>query len=827
MPRYLPVFIFFSLSSSLTAADSRPDFARDVLPILSDKCFQCHGPDEKARKGHLRLDRKEDALQEPTIVKGKSPDSILFQRITSTDPAKTMPSPKSNKKLTTAEIATLKAWIDQGANWGQHWAFVKPTRPAVPEIRDRKHEVRNPIDAFVAQRLMREKLPQSPPADKERLIRRLTLDLTGLPPTLEEVDAFLSDDSPTAYDRLVDQLLKSPRFGERMAWDWLDAARYADSNGYQGDGERTMWPWRDWVIRAFNDNMPYDRFTVEQLAGDLLPNATKEQTLATGFNRNHMINGEGGRIAEENRIEYVFDQSETVGTIWLGLTLTCSRCHDHKFDPLTRRDYYGLFAYFNQTPVNGGGGSGQTAPVIDFASPQQEQRRKEAQTAYDALVKQIVPIETKLREAGMVKNKDGKYETKLPQLIESALRKGPNDRADQNYDEVIKHFKEKEPEYVKLLGELRRAKQSRDAAAQGVPKVMVMADLPQGRDTFILTRGDYQKKEDKVLPGRPAVFAATSSPSAARQNRLDLARWLVSSENPLTARVTVNRIWQMFFGTGLVKTTEDFGVQGERPSHPELLDWLAVEFVESKWDVKHLIRLIVTSATYRQAAVVTAELRERDPDNRLLARGPRYRLPAWMIRDQALAASGLMTATIGGPAVKPYQPAGIWEEATFGNKRYQQDKGEALYRRSLYVFWRRIVGPTMFFDAATRQTCSVKSTTTNTPLHALATLNDITYVEAARVLAQLAMEIGGVTDAQRVAFAFRRVTSRKPTEPQIKILVSALDKQRALFAADKAAALKLLKTGESPRNEKLDAVDHAAFTVVCSLMLNLDEALNK
>jgi hypothetical protein len=475
--------------------------------------------------------------------------------------------------------------------------------------------------------------------------------------------------------------------------------------------------------------------------------------------------------------------------------------------------------------VNGGGGSGQTPPVIDFASPEQEQRRKDAQAAYDALVKEIVPIEAKLRSAGMADGKDGK--TTLPQVIESALRKGPNDRADQNFDELSKHFKEKEPAYVKLLGELRKARQARDSATQNVPKVMVMADMPQARETFMLTRGDYQKKEGKVLPGTPDVFGASAKLPAPRQNRLDLASWIVSPENPLTARVTVNRLWQMFFGVGLVKTTEDFGMQGERPGQPELLDWLAVEFVESKWDVKHMVRLIVTSATYRQSAVVAPELRERDPDNRLLARGPRYRLPAWMIRDQALAASGLMTPAIGGPAVKPYQPPGIWEEATFGNKRYQQDKGEALYRRSLYVFWRRIVGPTMFFDSATRQTCSVKSTTTNTPLHALATLNDVTYVESARALAQLALEKGGATDAERIAFAFRRVTSRKPTQQQVKILTDAWGKQKAIFAADKASAMKLLKSGESPRNEKLDAVDHAALTVVCSLILNLDEALNK
>jgi hypothetical protein len=856
MRRVLSVLCALALAPPANADEKRVDFARDVLPILSDKCFQCHGPDEKSRKADLRLDIKEEALKPPVVVPGKSAESELVKRLAPEDPDELMPPPKSNKKLSAAEIATLKAWIDQGAAWGQHWGFVKPVRPAVPEIRNPKYEIRNPIDAFVAQRLLREKIAPSPQADKERLIRRVTLDITGLPPTLEEVDAFLKDDSPKAYEAVVERLLKSPRYGERMAWDWLDAARYADSNGYQGDGERTMWPWRDWVVRAFNDNVPYDRFTVEQIAGDLLPNATKEQTLATAFNRNHMINGEGGRIAEENRVEYVFDQAETVGTVWLGLTFTCSRCHDHKFDPLSKRDYFRLFAYFNQSPVNGGGGNGQTPPVIDFATPEQEQKRRAAQSALDDLVLKVVPIEQRLREAATVKGKDGKIGTTLPQVIESALRKGPGDRADQNFDELAKHFKDAEPEYAKLLAEVRKAKQARDAASQSVPKVMVMADMPQPRETFLYTRGDYQKREGKVVPGTPSVFGAGPWLPAVRETRLDLARWIVSPDNPLTARVTVNRFWQTFFGTGLVKTSEDFGVQGERPSHPELLDWLAVEFVESKWDVKHLVRLMVTSAAYRQSAkvrsaefgtgseseLVAAALssvgafiphsalrtpRLEDPDNRLLARGPRHRLPAWAIRDQALAASGLLTPTIGGPPVKPYQPAGIWEEATFGNKRYAQDKGDALYRRSLYVFWRRIVGPTMFFDAASRQTCSVKNTTTNTPLHALATLNDPAYVEAARALAQLAMEQGGATDAERAAFAYRRVTCRKPTDAQVKILAAAVEKQRSIFAADKPAAAKLLKVGESPRNEKLDTTDHAALTVVCLTLLNLDEVLNK
>jgi len=830
-------------------AQEKVDFARDVLPILSDNCFQCHGPDEKARKADLRLDQKDDALRKdsPIIVPGKSAASELVKRIESADPTQLMPPPRSNKKLKPAQIALLKNWIEAGAPWGQHWSFTAPKRPTVPEVRNSKFVIRNEIDRFIFARLEKEGLTPSPEADKERLIRRVTLDLTGLPPTLEEVDAFLKDDSPRAYEKVVDRLLASPRFGERMAWDWLDAARYADSNGYQGDGERTMWPWRDWVIDAYSRNLPFDQFTIWQLAGDLLPKPSREQILATAFNRNHMINGEGGRIAEENRIEYVFDQTETTATIWLGLTFTCCRCHDHKFDPIAKKEYYSLFAYFNQTPVNGGGGSGQTPPVLDFATPEQEKKQKDAQAAYDALVKKVLPIEAKLREAGMVKNKDGKYETTLPQIIESSLRKGPNDRASQNFDELINFYKTKEPEYVKLLGEVRNAKQVRDAANAGVAKVMVMADLPQPRDTFILTRGAYDKKEGKVTPGTPASLSPL--PKDAARNRLALARWIVSKDNPLTARVAVNRLWQMFFGIGIVKTSEDFGVQGERPVHPELLDWLACEFMTPTglnpdrkvggrtsgpgtlnpphdWDTKHIIRLIVTSATYRQSAKVTPALLERDPDNRLLARGPRHRLPSWMIRDQALAASGLMTPVIGGPPVKTYQPAGIWEEATFGNKRYVQDRGEALYRRSLYVFWRRIVGPTMFFDSANRQTCSVKTTTTNTPLHALVTLNDITYVEAARALAQLAMEKNG-TDAERLTFAFRRILARKPTDAEAKVLIGALAKQRKLFTEDKDAARKLLKVGDSLRNEKLDAVDHAALAVVCLMMLNLDESLNK
>jgi hypothetical protein len=817
MTRTLTALVAACALAPVARARDKVDFARDVLPILSDNCFNCHGPDEKTRKAKLRLDTKEGAFAS-SVVPGKSANSELIARVVSKEADSVMPPPKSNKKLTAAQVDTLKKWIDAGAPWGTHWAFTAPKRPDVPKT---KHEARNAIDAFVRARLERERLAPGAEADKPRLLRRVTLDLTGLPPTAEEVDAFVMDTSPNAYEKVVDRLLASPRFGERMAWDWLDAARYADSNGYQGDGERAMWPWRDWVVRAYNANLPFDRFTVEQLAGDLIPNATREQVLATGFNRNHMINGEGGRIAEENRVEYVFDQTETTGTVWLGLTVGCARCHDHKFDPISQKDYYSLYAFFNSTPVNGGGGSGQTAPVLDFGTPEQEAKRKETQAAYDALVKQVQPIEKKLRDAAATKDKDGNYASTLPALIESALRKGPNDRADQNYDELTKHFKEKEPAYVKLLADLRKARGARDAANASVAKVMVMADLPKPRDTFVLSRGAYDKPGAKVTPGLP-TFASAATPA---KNRRDLANWIVAKENPLTARVAVNRLWQQFFGTGLVKTSEDFGVQGERPVHAELLDWLAAEYA-TDWDTKRLVRLIVTSATYRQSAKVTPELLDRDPENRLLARGPRMRMPSWMIRDAALGASGLLTPTIGGPPVRTYQPPGIWEEATFGNKRYTPDKGEALYRRSLYVFWRRIVGPTMFFDAANRQTCSVKGTTTNTPLHALTTLNDTTFVEAGRALAQRAME-AHATDAERLRFAFARVLSRPPTEAESKVLLGALEKQRKLYAADRASAAKALKVGDSPRNEKLDAVEHAALASVCLLMLNLDEALNK
>ncbi len=811
---------------SLRAAPAKVDFARDILPILSDNCFHCHGPDEKSREAKLRLDTKEGALRvkDPVVVPGKSAVSELIKRITTKDADDLMPPPDSKRKLTSAQITLFKSWVDEGAVWGKHWAFEPPRRSELPKVKSDKW-ARNDVDRFILARLEKENLKPASEAPREALIRRVSLDLTGLPPTLAEVDAFLADKSATAYERVVDRLLASPRYGERMVWDWLDAARYADSNGYQGDGTRTMWPWRDWVVNAMNANMPFNRFTVEQLAGDLLPNATLDQRIATAFNRNHMINGEGGRIAEENRIEYLFDQAETLSTVWLGLTLGCARCHDHKFDPFSQRDYYSLLAFFNNTPVNGGGGNGQTAPSVDFFTPEQvtklsglREEVKQAGVKVDDLEKTIFPREEKKLPA------DSPAAKEFSGKVLSELKKTAAQRGLPGLREMVNVTKAKQPDYSKLLDELRGAIERRDGFDKSIPRVMVMEEMPKPRETFVLVRGSYNKPTDKVPIAVPPDLAP--QPAGAATNRLGLARWLVSPEHPLTARVTVNRHWQIFFGNGLVKTVDDFGVQGEKPSHPELLDWLATEFLRTGWDVKALHRLFVTSATYRQTSKASASLIERDPENRLLARGVRFRMPSWMLRDQALAVSGLLVEKVGGPPVRPYQPEGIWEEATFGQIRYTQDHGEALYRRSLYTFWRRIVGPTMFFDVANRQVCAVKSPRTNTPLHALATLNETTHVEAARAMAERVIASADKDEA-RIEFAFRLAAARVPTKVEQRVLTARLAKLRTAFVADPVASAKLLKVGESPRNEKLPAPEHAAWTAVCNLILNLDEVITK
>ena len=834
MPRLAHALSLLVVVVSLqAAAGDEIDFARDIRPILSDNCYHCHGPDEKTREAELRLDTRDGLFRtagDVAVVSPNQPDaSELIRRIVAADPDDKMPPPDSQRNLNAEQIKLLRRWVESGAPWEGHWSFQPVVAPPVPAFAAEDspgYKPRNAIDHFVLERLHREALAPSPPATKERLIRRVTLDLTGLPPTLDEIDAFLADDSEKAYETVVDRLLASRHYGERMAWDWLDAARYADTNGYQGDRERTMWPWRDWVVRAFNSNMPFDEFTVWQIGGDLLPDATFEQKLATGFCRNHMINGEGGRIAEENRIEYIFDQMETVGTVWMGLTLQCSRCHDHKFDPLTRREYYQFFAFFDQTPVNGGGGDPQTAPVIEAPTDEQSSQLKQLASAIGAAVAVLEAAEDSLfPPAGDKSAASSNQASQLPDNVKQALKLGVASRNAAQLGDIEKHFEKSAPEYAAQVKQLRQSVDQRESVKKSIARVMIMQDMEKPRQTFMLEKGLYNQPGEEVTANVPSIFPAF--PAEVPKNRLALARWLVDPSHPLAARVTVNRVWQLFFGTGFVTTAEDFGAQGERPTHPELLDWLAADFVESGWDVKRLNKLIVMSATYQQAARFTPELLEADPDNRLLARGPRFRMPAWMIRDHSLAASGLWVDKIGGPSVNPYQPPGVWAEATFGKKTYEQGQGDELYRRSLYTFWRRIVGPTMFFDSAKRQTCSVKEARTNTPLHALTTLNDITYVEAARAMAQRVMNSSD-EDRIRTETAFRLLTSRRPTEAESSILLARLEHLKShYYAAAPEEAKQLLAVGETPRDEKLDAIEHAAYTGLCSLILNLDEALTK
>lgn len=772
------------------ASEKPLDFNRDVRPILSNNCFKCHGPDAKQRQGGLRLDVRDSATSvadsgAKAIVSGDPGNSELIRRIMHADENERMPPPDSHKTLTAEQKEMLARWIKQGAEYKAHWAFVAPDRPNVPAVAHSETRIVNPIDAFIADRLLSEGLSMSPEADKAVLLRRVTFDLTGLPPTIAEIDAFLADNSPQAYDKVVERLLNSPRYGEHMARYWLDAARYADTNGYQVDLGRTMWPWRDWVIDAFNRNLPFDQFTIEQLAGDLLPNPSPSQRLATGFNRNHCITVEGGVIDEEYRVEYVMDRVTTTGTTWLGLTLGCCRCHDHKYDPFTQKEFYQLFAFFNSVAEKGFGENGSgTAPKMAFWTSELQQRRA-------ALEQQLTEIKVQLQQTAAKEASD--LRTSLEQ-------------------------------------QLAATQQKRNELDKEVLQVMVMQDAERPRDTFVLDRGQYDQPTVKVGPDVPAGLPPL--PADATRNRLALAKWLVDAANPLTARVIVNRDWQRLFGTGLVKTVEDFGVQAEWPSHPELLDWLAVEFVRSGWDVKHMQRLIVTSATYRQASRVTPELLERDPENRLLARGPRFRLSGEQIRDAALATGGLLSTKFGGPSVSPYQSDGLWAELNDRDglsMKFEQSHGEDLYRRSVYTFWKRTVPPPTMqvFDAPEREFCVVRRSNTNTPLQALVLLNDIQMVEAARKLAERMLTEAGQSLDERLSYAFRLAIARKPSPAELDVLRRAWNEEHTVLASDPVAVKRLLAVGESTANPSLDPLELAACANVARMILNLDEAITK
>jgi hypothetical protein len=780
-------------SPALAGVDSAPvTFSRDVLPIFSENCLLCHGPDAKARKADLRLDLKQSALRskDPIVVPGQSAESELVRRIESDDPEEVMPPPRSGHTLTRAQKQTLRRWVEQGAKWGKHWAFEVPSMPELPSVTNRSWPS-NPIDCFVLRRLEEAGLKPSPPADRATLIRRLSLDLTGLPPPITDIDAFVSSRSPRAYEELVDKLLASSHYGERMAMDWLDAARYADTNGYQNDFARTMWPWRDWVILAFNRDLPFDQFMVEQIAGDLLPGATLSQRIATGFNRNNRTVTEAGSIDEEWRIENAVDRVETTSTVFLGLTMGCARCHEHKYDPISQKEFYQFLAFFGSINEKGvyTEQKGNVPPMISLPSP--------------AEVSELKRLEAAIAAASTAR---GRVEQKL---LEGQRR----------VDVGLKQLGDR-------LGQLRKQKADLE---ERIPSVMVMEDASPHRPTFVLKRGRYDMPDasQRVEPGVPETLNRLHE--GTPRNRLALARWLASPENPLTPRVAVNRLWQQHFGTGLVKTTENFGVQGELPSHPALLDWLACALIRSSWDIKAIHRMIVTSATYRQSSHAPATLIQRDSENRLLARGPRFRLPAELVRDNALAIAGLLSSKIGGPSVKPYQPAGLWEELAggAGEGPYVQAKGEDLYRRSLYVYRKRTVPhPAMAtFDAPSREVCQVKRARTNTPLQALELLNDVTYVEAARGLAQLMLTEGGVLPENRLTYAFRRATGRLPASEELNVLLRGFHRYRKSFASRPELAALWLKHGDRPAAPGLDSTELAAYTATASVILNLDETI--
>lgn len=983
------------------------EFNRDVRPILSDNCFTCHGPDAANRKSPVRFDLEESARK--AIVAGDPSGSPLYKRITSDNKSLRMPPAYAGKsKLADKDIDTIRRWIEQGAKWQSHWAFIPPVRPTVPKGQDA-------IDYLVRARLAAEGLKPAPEADRATLLRRVSLDLTGLPPSPGDAAAFARDTSPDAYERAVDRLLASPRYAERVAMRWLDAARYADTNGYQSDGPRDMWRWRDWVIGAFHRNMPFDRFTIEQLAGDLLPDATLDQKIATAFQRNHRTSAEGGIVEEEFRVEYVADRAETTATVWLGVTLGCARCHDHKYDPFKQRDFYRLFAFYNNTPDRGlVYNFGNEEPMIKAPTPEHDRTLAEYDTKLRAARERWQSVQPALTgaqaewekslakspvlywtiEGGQVlhvpfskpgertgrafdgKNgydagKGANFNFQDPYTLSAWIRPESPDgailsRADDywegagytlylrngkvrlheglrftdiylrletgtavpmnewthvavtydgyrkakgvhiyfngveqkfqvEFDELTYGFASADRSFMVGAGgglrfkglidevrvhnvpltarevatlplretmnqlaaipESKRTEAQRDKLAycyldrfaatdhrearnhllaaekarrlyfDSIPTVMTMVEGPV-RQAYVLKRGAYDAHGDPVSPGTPGALPPMRPEWPG--NRLGLARWLVDRSNPLTARVTVNRFWQMLFGTGIVKTVQDFGSQGEPPSNQELLDWLAVEFMESRWDVKHILKTMVMSATYRQDSKVPADLLQRDPENRLLARGPRFRLPAEMIRDQVLAVSGLLVEKTGGPSVKPYQPAGLWQELA-GGGGYRPDHGEGLYRRSLYTYWKRTVAPPSMvnFDAPTREVCIVRESRTNTPLQALDLMNDVAYVEAARRLAERMMTEGGAGDDARLSYGWRLALARAPREREAKILLEALRKFESRFARDPRAAVALLNEGDSLWNRSLDAEKLAAYTGVASLLLNLDEMVTK
>ena len=764
-------------------------FTRDIKGILSNRCVRCHGPDPEGRAGGgddgLRLDIFAGATADlgghAAIVPGKPDESELIARITSTDPDLVMPPPEAGERLSEKQVDLLRRWIAAGAAYEPHWAYVPPKRPVVPAVKNTAWP-KNDIDRFILSRLEAEGLAPQPEADRATLARRLALDLTGLPLPPEEIDAFVADASPDAVEKLVDRLLAHDGYGEHQARQWLDLARYADSGGYASDVPRTIWGWRDWVVRAFDGNMPFDEFTIKQLAGDLLPNATLDDTIATGFHRNTPTNTEGGTIDEEFRTVAVVDRVNTTMSTWMGTTMACAQCHDHKYDPLSQKEYFQLYAVLNNTAD---ADRNDDHPVMRIPWEPVDAKRA-------AIEKEIAAI-----VAG------------IPQLAKPAPKERPEP-----------------PEFQparKIVDDLR--KKLADTPPVTVPVLKELADA-QRRVTKIQLRGNWQNLGDEVSEGVPAAFNPPVVPEGGRIDRLALATWLVDPANPLTARVVVNRIWERLFGIGIVSTSEEFGSQGELPSHPELLDWLATELVARKWDTKAIQRLIVTSAAYRQTSKCPPELVASDPENRLIACGPRVRLSAEVIRDQALAASGLLSRKKGGPSVQPPQPDLGLRAAFGGGIDWKTSTGEDRYRRAIYTTWRRSNPyPSMAtFDAPSREVCTIRRPRTNTPLQALVTMNDPAYVEAAQALARRMVREGGSTAADRAVRGFRLVLARQPAAAEVDRLVRLYDEAKAEYAQAPADAKKMATDPLGPPPAGADVVDLAAWTVVANVILNLDEA---
>jgi hypothetical protein len=840
------------LLSSLAAvrADEAVSYNRDVRPILSDRCFACHGFDAKTRESGLRLDQRDAALAggdsgEPAIVPGDPAASIVIDRITSNDPDVIMPPASLHKPLSAAEVAVLTRWIAEGAPYEPHWAFIQPKLPEIPAVKNEGWP-RNTIDRFVLAKLEAAGISASPEADRRTLIRRVSLDLTGLPPTPEEVEAFVKDEAPDAYDKLVDRLLASPHCAERLTMPWLDAARYADSNGYQFDNDRWAWPWRDWLMRQIDSGRRFDEVIIEMLAGDLLEKPTQEQVLATSFNRNHFVNAEGGAIAEEVRFTYVLDRIETTSTTFLGLTFACAQCHDHKYDPISQKNFYQLFAFLGQVDETGGNGRGvdtwdfrflTAEPTLSLATSEQKKElaklSEEGAKAYEAFggkkAEKTLNAATRTWAAGLTVEELNK----LPPLIyglvgRSRYREGF--QAPMQGTKLRDHYATfgapRDADWLPAYRAWVVAKKARMEMERAMPLVMVMRDRKEPRTIQVHERGLYSAPVgDPLEPGLPDALGGL--PDDLPKNRLGLAKWIVSDANPLTARVLANRLWQELFGKGIVKTPEDFGLQGAEPTHPELLDYLAVSY-RTHWDTKAILREIVTSSTYRQSSAVPRRLLEVDPENKLLARGPRFRLPAMLIRDQALAVSGLLAPKRFGPPVYPYQPPGLWVDISFAQFEYPQSHGEDLYRRSLYTFFRRTLAPPNLFDNANRQACSVKISRTNTPLQSLTLLNDPTFIEAARALALRAMHPDLRAKPRDVITKMAEfVLLRELPERELEVLEAAYDRERNHFAKHPADADAYLGIGEMPVPEGIDRVHLAALASVGQTILNLDEAMTK